>query len=81
MENVLFEFKFIDLKTYKKDGVEKAVIVAYCNFGFVVNLYCSKDKAIDVKTYALNNKNDITSLVSVFYNSQSQKFYYALKNA
>ena len=79
MENC-FKFKYLDAITYTKDNKEKALIKAYCNFGFVVKFYTTATKLSEIEDFMQdNNFDDISSFVVVRYDTDKNKFDYYIK--
>ena len=79
MENT-FKFKYIDYRTYVKDGTERAIITAWCSFGFAITLFTTAKKLVEIQDFTKkNNTNDITSFINVYYDIKEEKFKYNIK--
>lgn len=75
-----FKFKYIDYRTYVRDGQERAIITAWCSFGYAVTLFTSGKKLIEIQDFIKkNNTNDISQFVNVYYNTKDNKFSYNIK--
>lgn len=82
MDNNTFRFKLVDIKPFSKkgDNTKMARIIAYCSYGFVVNLFTTEEKANVIKEKAKTQNNDITSYVYVFYDNDKQKFAFVINS-
>lgn len=74
-----FQFKLVDMKEFIKGDKHFYRIVAYCNFGFIVNFFTTPEKAMKLNDIVQKDKNnDISNYVNVFYDNKKQSFAYVI---
>lgn len=81
MENQnVFKFQLVDIYPFSKkgDNTKMARIVAYCSYGFLVNLFTTEEKAKQLKDKAKISNNDITQFVHVYFDNKKQQFAYVI---
>lgn len=77
--NSSFKFKLIDTVNYvSKSGKKGTRIIAFCSYGFLVDLFTTEDKAKFIIEKAKLKNNDITEFVYVFYDNNNRKFGYVI---
>lgn len=76
-----FNFKLIDTTEYlsKKDNKIKALITAYCSYGFLVKIYTSKENKDKILELSKQNNFNLTNYVGIVYDNATEKFRYFIK--
>lgn len=71
-----FTFKLIDILPYKNNNGCR--VVCYCNFGFVVTMFCNEQKFKLLMKVQENNNFNINDYIRVFYDNNKQSFAYII---
>lgn len=79
MNNKTFDFKLIDMVAFTTKGDKQMYrIIVYCNFGFVVNLFTTPEKAKLLMEKQKQNNFNINDYINVFYDNTKQQFAYII---
>lgn len=73
-----FEFKLIEIKPFQKGDSEMARVICYCSFGYLINLFTTKEKAEILKEKSKQNNFNMNDFVNVFYDNSKQQFAYII---
>lgn len=73
-----FEFKLVEIKPFKKGDSEMARIICYCSFGYLINLFTTKEKAQKIQEKSKQSTFNMSDFVNVFYDNSKQQFAYII---
>lgn len=80
MNKNAFEFKLVEIKPFQKGDKEMARVVCYCSFGYLINLFTTKEKADKLKEKSRQNNFNMSDFVNVFYDNNKQQFAYVINS-
>lgn len=74
-----FKFQLLKVLPFKKGDTRMARLVVYCEYGFLVTLFTTEEKAKTIQEKSKIKNNDITEYVSVYYDSNDSTFKYYIE--
>lgn len=77
--NNSFNFVLLEVKPYTKNDKEFARIVLYCSFGYLVNIFTTKENAQKLIAKSKEDNFNVTKYINVYYDNSRNNFSYSLK--
>lgn len=74
-----FKFTLLKVQPFKKGDTRMARLVVYCEYGFLVTLFTTEEKAKTIQEKSKIKNNDITEYVSVYYDTNDNIFKYYIE--